>query len=828
MSLLPASSIGDESTGFYNGVATTSLRFDEGSNSNLTFTPSSAGSQKICTISVWVKRSSAGSSGATEDTIFHAGTALGNRGHLRFYEDKIDWEYYNGSWIFNLRTTGVFRDTSAWYHICGNLDTVAGTAKLWVNGVEVALSESTIPSSSQDTTFGDDIEHQIGFRKAGNAGYFHGYIADLHFIDGSDLDYSQFAEFKNGVLIPKKYTGSYGTNGFRLEFKQTGTGTASSSTIGADTSGNGNHFTSNNLSAHDVVPDCPENNFCVMKSASVDHQNRGTPSDGNLVITNAGSAGWGVHTATFAVNSGKWWYEACASGSIGIGYNVGYQNVDTYHNATTDGKAVGSFFFYGTTSSGAYYYVGTSDSGTVDNDIDYGAGTTFVVGDVLGIALDLDADPPTVQHYVNGSAVGSAREIPEGNTLTPYLGLYSANAVTTFNFGADPTFGGISVDGSSADATDSEGNGKFYDTPPSGFLALCSANLPELAISPAQSTQATDHFNTVLYTGNGTSQSITGVGFQPDWVWFKSRDDGSLWHFLLDSSRGGGARLYSNGNGAEVTNTNRITSFDADGFSVGSAVNVNANNDPIVAWNWKANGGTTTTNDASATSVGTIDSVYQANTTAGFSIVLYNGTGANGTIAHGLSSAPEMVIYKSRDTAQNWVVYHKDVGNAHTLYLDLTNGKDSTTGTYNSTDPTSTVLSVGDSIYANRSGDKFVAYAFHGVEGYSKMDKYLGNGSTDGSFVYTGFRPAWVMIKSTGSSTNGWYIYDNKRLNFGTLVDGQLYANLSNAEDDGNRDLDFLSNGFKPRLTDTNVNGSGTEYIYMAFAEQPFKFSNAK
>ena len=314
--------------GVYNDVVNQSLRFED-SRSNVLNKTLSASNGTIFTFSCWVKLGNIGI----------------NRCLLQGYEDSNNFTQIllyssnqvgiysatsNTARLYTV-TTALQRDHSSWYNIVVKFNGTSGSEefKIYVNGVNQALTTTTALSAHQ-SLIGNSNAHYIG-NNFNQSLDMDGYMAEVNFIDGTALDASSFGETKDGVWTPKAYSGSYGTNGFRLQFKQTGTGTASASTIGADTSGNTNHFTSTNLAASDSnMPDCPENNFCVMKSASVDHQNRGTPSDGNLVITNAGSVGWGVHTATFAVNSGKWWYEACASGSIGIGYNVGYQNVDTY------------------------------------------------------------------------------------------------------------------------------------------------------------------------------------------------------------------------------------------------------------------------------------------------------------------------------------------------------------------------------------------------------------------------------------------------------------------------------------------------------------------
>tara|TARA_Y100000593_G_scaffold70064_1_gene128599 strand:- start:380 stop:2965 length:2586 start_codon:yes stop_codon:yes gene_type:complete len=861
MSLLPASSIGDESTGFYNGVATQSLRFNDGDSDHLTFTPGSASGQTKCTISAWVKRCNLGS----EHVIFHAGTASGNRGHLRFNsDDTLEWAYYNGSsWILDVNTNALYRDTTNWYHIVARLDTTDGTADIYVNNTIQTLQASVKPSSSQNTSFGENVEHQIGERGFNTTGYFDGYLADVNFINGTDLTASSFGETKEGVWIPKDTSGlTFGTNGFRLQFKQTGTGTAGDSTIGADTSGNDNHFTSNNLASGDSnLPDCPENNFCTLKGV-IDHQTSGTASVGNLQLTNAGSNGWSVATCTFAVSSGKWWYEACASGSIGIGYNIGYQNVETYTGAATDGKAEGSFFYYPNTSGTAYYYVGTADSGTVDNDIDYDVGDDFVVGDVVGIALDLDSSPPTVRHYVNGVAQDAAKEIPSGNTLTPYLGLYSASVVTTFNFGQDPTFGGISVNGTSADATDSNGKGKFYDTPPTGFLALCSANLPEPTISPNANNQSSDFYNAIIYTGDGNDDRVItegsdgkSIGFQPDITWIKNRSNGGNDLLVYDSSRGGDQAMITTSQGyyAESTATNKLEAFVSGGFRLGQSVHssVNSDGNTYVAWNWFIGTTPTATNSESAGATPTsgsvkIDSVNKsdalagtipatsinANTTSGCSVVLYEGTGSAGTIAHGLSAAPKCIILKNRDSNQNWCVYHGANTSApatEILHLNRENATDDDDTFWNDTAPTSTVFSVGTQNNTNKDGESHMAYCFVETAGFSKFGTFKGNGSTDGTFVYTGFTPAIIISKRTDTVDN-WAIYDNARDTFNPR-DSYIYTDSYTAAAEATFStalVDFLSNGFKWRGAVNFGNNSSGTYVYIAFAENPFKFSNAK
>ena len=335
-----------------------------------------------------------------------------------------------------------------------------------------------------------------------------------------------------------------------------------------------------------------------------------------------------------------------------------------------------------------------------------------------------------------------------------------------------------------------------------------------------------EHFNTVTYTGNGgTDRSITGVGFQPDWVWIKERNT-AVSHMIYNSTIGANKRLSSNTDGAEATDSDGLKSFDSDGWTMDAKGSINGNSDTYVAWNWKANGGTTTTNDASATSIGSIDSTIQANTTAGFSIVTYTGTGSIGSLAHGLGAVPHVMIVKNRSKSvgESWTVYHyKNTSAPETenLQLNTTNATSDTDAPWNDTAPTSTVFTVKNDDVTNDSGETFVGYFFTEIQGYSKFGSYTGNGNANGPFVYTGFKPAWVMIRRTDSG-NSWTIRDSKRSTF-NVMQKSLFPDLNNAEaDSSNYNFDFLSNGFKQRNANGIDNASGGTYIYMAFAEHPF------
>jgi hypothetical protein len=338
------------------------------------------------------------------------------------------------------------------------------------------------------------------------------------------------------------------------------------------------------------------------------------------------------------------------------------------------------------------------------------------------------------------------------------------------------------------------------------------------------------HFDATLYTGNGTSQTITNAGaFKPDFVWVKSRSVSGN-PVLVDSVRGANKVLYSPQTTAEETPTvgTAILSFNSDGFSLGGDISgtsfgsTNGNTFTYVGWQWKAGEGTTTVNTS-----GTISSNVSVNATAGFSVVTYTGTGANATVGHGLGVAPRMMIIKRRNQAEDWSVYHISIGATNKIFLDLTNATSADSTMWNNTTPTSSLFSIGTNTATNTNTGTYVAYCWAEVEGYSKFGSYTGNGSADGPFQYTGFRPKFIMIKRT-DSTSSWFIHDTARDTF-NVSNKNLYPNLTAAEEvQTTWNQDILSNGFKIRGTSTEINASSATYIYAAFAEAPFKFSNAR
>ena len=332
--------------------------------------------------------------------------------------------------------------------------------------------------------------------------------------------------------------------------------------------------------------------------------------------------------------------------------------------------------------------------------------------------------------------------------------------------------------------------------------------------------QPSDYFNTKLYTGNGSTQSISSVGFQPDWVWLKGRSGSGRDHLLFDVIRSATNYIKSNATSAEATISSTLTSFDSDGFSIGSNGGVNANSETYASWNWLANGAGVSNTD------GSITSTVSASTTSGFSIVTYTGTGSNATIGHGLGTAPQVVICKQLNATQQWINYHKAIGATKYLHLNATDASATSSTVWNDTDPTSSVFSVGTAVNCNGSGNTYVAYCFADVQGFSKVSgSYVGNGdASDNAFIYTGFKPAFILIKAT--DIDEWRIYDNKRANPFNVIDVRLKAHSSDAESSGSNECDFLSNGVKIRSNSGGVGSSGQTYIYMAFAEAPLVSSN--
>ena len=845
MSLVKANGAGDQDTGFYNGVATQSLRSDQSGGTTLSKTLGTPTTRRRWTISFWIKRTALGN-GVNATNSYNPLMGCDNKLIARFdINDKFQIYDYDGNFDVNLVSTMVFRDTSAFYNlvIVADIDGQSGNdrMKLYVNGVRQDWS-GTDPGD-YDPRWNGALAHQL-LADGQTTAKFNGYASDITFLDGQAIGetggyLNEFGEVKEGIWIPKNYSGSYGNNGFRLEFKGTGTSTSSGAVssptnVGDDSSGNNNHFAVSGLNDYDSnFADSPENNFPII---NILHRGSAysstTTSEGALSLKHSNLAHASAIATMALPKSGKWYWETLINSSATSGTNAVGVVVSTYNNSNALSGAGNPFWsngfgIYGNTGGN----FGTAPSVTWDTS---GSATTFADDDIIGVAYD--ADNKDVEWYKNGSKIDyNVTDFDDdGNDLIPASSAYGnpANSGFVFNFGQDSSFAGAKTS-SSAEASDGNGIGDFYYTPPSGYLTLCTSNLPELTISPAQTTQAVDHFGTLTYSSDGNAVNIvsgandnngTAIGgeinFSPDWVWIKRRNNANN-HQLFDTNRGTNV-LQSNESDDESDYSSYFAFLSSsNGFRLPAAsANMNANGGTYVAWNWKANGGTTSTN-----SNGSISSTVQANTDAGFSIVTYSGnTDASATIGHGFSSTPELIFVKQRDEAGEWIGFNKISGATKKLNLSQ-NLAAATSALFNDTAPTSTVFSVKDTSTEDTFGDghTYVAYCFHSVEGYQKISSYEGNGDTDGTFVYTGFRPAWILYKNIDDSGD-WELIDTVRnpVNDGTLV--KLEPN--NTGLDSSRNFEILSNGFKP-LTSSNSNTAHT-YLYWAFAEQPFKFANAR
>ena len=737
---------------------------------------------------------------------------------------QIQSYYYSGGTIIRVRPNRLMLDNSAWYHVLVVKDTAQAVSsdriKIYINGeLQTSLANATYPGQNNQGYINSGYTQML-FHEAARFRYpCAGYFSEMHFSDGYAYTPTDYGEFKEGIFVPKELSISYGTKGWALNFSD-------ASSLGADSSGQGNNWSVTGFASHDRKLDNPTTNFCTLNDGEQQYQTTGF-AEGELKVTGSGGAG----AATYRIGRGthaahmKSYYEVRVTGLSGTGRNGSgfiseFYDMDGYGSLTTSltGGEVASHAHGTTNISKNTTLVSSSGQSSSSGSIvmwAYDPNTGKVWYGVNG-TWSLSGDPAT--------GANPSTTLDTGDFYLPAYHLQASSDILTFNFGQDGTFAGTETAGNNADGN---GIGNFKYAPPSGFLAICTRNMPSSTIGPDKATQGNDHFNTVLKSmSTNSEEAITGVGFQPDWVWGKSRNS-AYSHQFYDSNRGVTKYLESDDTAQEATDAKSLKSFDTDGMTVGSGATFapysNGNN--VVFWCWKANGGTTTTNDASSTGIGTIDSVFQANATAGFSITTYTGTGSLGTVRHGLSSAPEMVIIKKRSASGNWVVGHHKNGFTGQQYFD-TGAFSTTSGSFNDTAPTNSVVTINTDSTINQSTATYVMYCFHSVYGYSRMGRYHGNGnSTDGAFVYTGFQPAWIMQKRT-NSTGNWFIFDSKRLGYNS-ENHRLYADGNAAEADPG-DFEIFSNGFKFGFNSTNSNGSNSTYIYMAFAEQPFKFANAR
>ena len=789
-----------------------SLRFNE-SDTYLSRTPSSNGNRRTWTISIWFKN---GSENLQSQRFWSVSNSLTDGAYSSF-------AYENDGFIaelrshLDLRTSTRYRDSNAWSHVVLALDTTQSTssdrAKLYFNGVQVtAFDTESYPSQNHEGGWNSTNEHNIGRELYNTRRYFAGYMAEFTNIDGLQLTPSSFAKTDpvTGQWVPKDTSGlTFGTNGFRLKFDDNSNTTAT--TLGKDSSGNGNNFTPYNFVTGDAVKDTPTNNFPTV----------------NDLIPASGKAGT-VNTGMLKVENGNHNLQRCSFyfGKAGIGTGKWYWEVRNQNGSYAQYVGITENF--------------SEDGGEIANQTDknfIGSHTskTFSAGSGTGrtnqgsnktMQFLLDVDNQELIAKYDGTTIFTDTSIPSGTTgqYVPYVfstndgGSGSLWADVIFNFGQDSTFGGIISAGGNADEN---GIGDFQYSVPSGYLAVCSKNMPDPTINEGKK-----YFETLTYTGTGTTaQTITGLEFQPDWVWIKSRDFSNN-HHLFDAVRGVNKILRSSTEDSEDEITGVMSAFTSNGFTVQEAGGNNATNDngsTFVAWNWFAGNSTVTNND------GNISAQQRVSATAGFSITTYTGTGNNNdTVGHGLGVTPDMVVIKTRNAVDSWVVESPHTSNARGMYWDMDNGSN-TAGTDTTSRGTSTVQFVdsGDSNrHVNFSGENYVMYCFASVKGYSRINSYIANGNSDGRFIDTGFNPAFLITKRTNNN-GSWEIHDNKRPPYNPHSN-RLLIDSSTTEATTNH-VDFVSNGFKIRNTFSGMNeSSGDHYLYMAFGESPFKYARGK
>jgi hypothetical protein len=791
-----------------------SARFDVGDTDYLSktdFGGSGTGAGKTWTYSVWVKR--AALSTGYGQTLFGVSNPGVDSGMLKFDgpSGTVDngllfWidDPANGTWYF--RTKRQFESTDSWTHIVVAVDTDQAVStnivKIYFNGVlEFNYYEYDTVTRYTDTLFGQDYDHAIGYDTFHSNTPCDGYMAEAIFVDGYQLDASVFGQTDTSTnrWIPKEVTvatlntagggsSGFGTNGFYLDM-------AMENSLGNDVSGNNNDFTMSvgmdNTNGSNQMYDTPTRNYNVMDGTFLG-ASWGTAlasglTQGNLKFTR--SSGDTMGSAFMGAGSGKWYVEIVMDTVVTSNSNMAFGIVDLNNSIANQNFATG-------TNSYTYRnYTGSSTSPTTGQKMPRAttvtAGTGYAAGDVLGIALDLDAGymwaakNNTWFNDADGSAgnptagtfpllTGIAPSGPSNPAKWAMSLYFNDNHAATFNFGQWRYFDGGTT------TLDTTADGYFKYTPPTDFLAFHQDNLPE------------------------NTAGITGFS------WIKNRDAADD-HILEDRVRGIYKYLISNDTDIEVTNTNSVQRFLQQGVQVGNMDAVNTSAESFVLWNWVANGTGTTNTE------GTITSTVSANTTAGFSIATYTGS-SNTTFGHGLSTAPKLVMIKRRDVAAQWAVWHTSLTSTQ-YYLNLDDaGAEADYGsTFISTSSTLVTIDASSSLL-NNTGDTYVCYCWAEVEGYSKFGSYEGNTDNDGPCIYLGFKPSILIWKNIDSGSASWRILDNKRNPYNP-VNHRLFPNDSGVESD-NSSIDFTANGFKVITNSSDVNTN--TIVYAAWAENPF------
>ena len=793
-----------------------SVRLRSSASAYFNRTPASTTNQKTLTWSGWVKRGELG----TIQVLFGTADSTGagyNTSAFSFVASTNNLRFVTtnniGASLLQFDTTAVFRDPSAWYHIVLYVDTTQATntngIRIYVNGVNQAGTHAAYTQNT-NTFYNSTIAQYIGrYSSISPAAYFDGYLTEVNFIDGQALTPSSFGQTNTitGVWQPIKYTGTYGTNGFYLNFSDNSNNTAT--TIGKDYSGNGNNWTPNNISVtagvtYDSMLDVPtlfadggngRGNYAVLNPLDVrSNSGTGTLTNGNLSAAATGTTNGSGPTrgSTQYITSDNYYFEVTVLVTSGTSYSLIGVRQD---GSGTYGADYCWLQVAGSTNSGII----VTAAGNVQTSLGF-----VSANDVIGVAVE---SAGFVTFYRNNTVVGTRQSFAASAGLQPFV---------------EPRVGGGGANLASFAAN--FGQRPFAYTPPTGFVALNTQNLPTPTIS-----NGANYMAATTYTGNGTTQSITntinGISFQPDFVWFKGRS-AATGNGLYDSIRGVLKNLSSESTAAESTVAGTVTAFNSNGFSVGNQAATNTNGATYIGWQWKA--GTTSSSNTN----GSITSTVSVGATQGFSVVTFTEPASGSyTFGHGLGVTPSMFIVKERNNVTNWVVWHNywqsvdPIPTKKGQYLNSTLASFTTGSDWlNSLSSTTIGITTGQ---VTSGGSTMVAYCFSEVAGYSKFGSYTGNGSTDGPFVFCGFRPRWIMIKQS-DAVRGWNIEDTSRSTYNSMIlnldPGSSAAENSNAA----WSVDAVSNGFKIRTTDTSFNASSGTYIFAAFAENPFKNSLAR
>ena len=805
---------GAAAAGFYTHQIANSVRMIMADGSRLRYTPSSDGNRATWSISMWVKRAKLGD----EQWLYEAGASGDADTRLRLFFNDSD-QIMVGTGNANLVTsTAVFRDPSAWYHIMWK--NASNTNTVHVNGVE-----ATTVTISGNTAINSTVVHGLGCRGASGddtSTSLDGYIAEFVLFDGTAYDYTDVTDSKNGVLIPvdpSDLTLS-GTNTAWLKFE-------SNSDMGNDSSGNNNDYTASNIAASDQTLDSPtfgsegSANFATLNPLSSSPDN--VLTEGNLFATKESGANYEDTAATMNLK-GKYYVEVCAKELMtDPGQAVGLVNVKEDLITSRDGRLGETGVAY--RRDGQLHTAGTSAS----------FGTAWTAGDIVQMAVDMtDIDSVKVWFGLNNTwqnsgdpsaGSGVAATITNGEQIMAISAGYSGTGELICNFGQEGTFAGQKTAGGNADAN---GYGNFLYAPPTNFLALCAGNLTTAAeVDPAETDDdyPQELFFMSKYSGNLTGRTITTAN-QTDLLFIRDSKYAQNW-YVLDSNRGitDDKYILMNTTAAEATLPQaNITSVGATSVGISSGTWLNSTGSEYKMWMWRANGGTTSTNTQ-----GDINSTVQVDPSGCFSIVTYTGTLSGAgveTVGHGLSVAPSYIITKVIASGNWWVFSDGQTSWNYGMNLNDTTVSTDKSGNGSMSAPTTTVFSTNNTEGLNDSGGN-IAYCFANCEGYIKSGVYEGNGNADGAYVYCGFRPAFVISKAIDVA-DSWFILDETRDPSNEAVK-YLQSNSSAAEaEHANIGIDILSNGFKCRRSSNALNGSGNDYIYLAFAKNPFQYATAR